>query len=254
MRLGMVLLLLALIIGGFSAFQTKKKLDSVDAAKSACYLKLQAPMGAGETIGNERAREAFIQECFVPDSRLSEIAVSDTPADRQWVAGRTAAVDIPSGILLLRQFFDRPNSSAFDETLIPTDRRAITLEVNELSSVGQFIRPGSYVDIIGVFERSVDRRIADQVLPVTESSARTILQAVEVLAAGRVTSNGSVSAYNAGGGSYRSVTLNVTPEQAELLVFAKTQSRTGLILSLRNQNDRGEKSIKSINFSDAIDK
>ena len=252
MRLGIILLLFSLLIGGIAAYQTKTKLDSVDQQRSACFLKLQSDLAVGETLGAERSRGAFTRECFTPNARLAEIAVMDTVADRQWVAGRTAAVDIPRGVLLLRQFFDRPGGSNFDMTEIPKDRRAITIGVNESSSVGQFIRPGSFVDVIGVFEVMKEMKIDGDVFPMPEVSAKTIIQDVEILAAGRVTSEGGAQGLYDRGLSYRSVTLNVTPEQAELLVFANTKAQGGLILSLRRHDDRGQVEIDSLNFNDVV--
>jgi len=252
MRLGIILLLFSLLIGGIAAYQTKTKLDSVDQKRSACFLKLQSDLAVGETLGAERSRGAFTRECFTPNARLAEIAIMDTTADRQWVAGRTAAVDIPRGVLLLRQFFDRPGGSNFDMTQIPKDRRAITIGVNESSSVGQFIRPGSFVDVIGVFEVIKDIDIEGEIISLPELAAKTIIQDVEILAAGRVTSEGGTQGLYDRGLSYRSVTLNVTPEQAELLVFANTKAQGGLILSLRRHDDRGQVKIDNIDFNEVI--
>jgi pilus assembly protein CpaB len=98
--------------------------------------------------------------------------------------------------------------------------RAVSLDVSERSSVGQWVRPNDHVDVLGTF----------QDLNTNQLVAVTMLQNVIVLATGRTT-----AANQRGDDQYNTVTLLVLPEEAEILVLA--QELGTLYLSLRNSED-----------------
>ena len=74
-----------------------------------------------------------------------------------------------------------------------------------------------------------------------------MLQNVLVLATGKDTAKTS-SAFNFGGSNYSTVTLEVTPREAEMLVFCE-QIKGRLALTLRNRNDTSfEKELPQVDF------
>ena len=76
----------------------------------------------------------------------------------------------------------------------------------------------------------------------------TILQNVLVLATGKDTAK-SAPLHVQGGTSYSTVTLEVSPREAEMLVFAE-QIRGRLSLTLRNRNDTSyEKELPQVDFA-----
>ncbi len=103
---------------------------------------------------------------------------------------------------------------------IPKGMRAFAIEVNEQSGVSGFILPGHRVDVVRFDnnERGVNAR------------AETILQNVQVLAAGQVFMRAEEKSVQS-----RTVTLAVTPDQVDTLVAAK--SKGPLSLALRGVND-----------------
>src|SRR5579859_1614791 len=120
---------------------------------------------------------------------------------------------------------------------IPKDQRAFTIAVDDIKGVGGHIRPGNYVDVMGIFDFG-DGNHADQ-------RAVTLLQNVYVLAAGtdlgqavpiNVSEGGSIlkKAITSEGPKYmyRDVTLQLSPEQAERIMLA--QEMGGLNLTLRS--------------------
>ena len=254
MRLGIVFLLISLILGGYAAWQTKEKLNNEEQKFTECFLRTNKFIAKGETITAGTKKGIYTRECFTKAARMDQIAVADTPADKEWLEERSAVVNIEEGVLLLKQFFVPADSIAFDLDQIQKGKRAITISVTELSSVGQFIDPGSRVDILGVFEtiRKVPYGKEGEEYDVTESKVATILQSVEVIAAGRVTSEGGTRQLREQGGGYRTVTLQVTPEDAELLVMAKAQSAVGLVLTLRRKDETNPVPIVSRDFEALI--
>ena len=126
--------------------------------------------------------------------------------------------------------------------------RAMSISVNGPASVSGMVRPGDSVDVIGTFDFPDDDGKIRRGDPVT----CTILQKVLVLATGSETAKSRPAA---GMGSMRSqqgystVTLAVTPREAEMLAFAE-QVRGRLVLTLRNRNDmETEEELPNVNFT-----
>lgn len=130
-------------------------------------------------------------------------------------------------------------------TTIPTGRRALSLPIGGTAAVSGMIQPNDRVDVLGTFTFP-SKRVQGEMETVT----LTLLQDVTVLAVGQ-----TLARYRTPGSpalrampSYSSVTLDVTPREAELLVFAQ-QSRGSLVLTLRNPNDiYYEKDLPTVDF------
>ncbi len=103
---------------------------------------------------------------------------------------------------------------------IPKGMRAFAVEVNEQSGVSGFVLPGHRVDIVR-FEGNEKSQ---------QQRAETILQDVQVLAAGQVFTRPEEKAVQT-----RTVTVAVTPDQVDILVAARAKGL--LSLSLRGVND-----------------
>ena len=127
--------------------------------------------------------------------------------------------------------------------VIQSGWRAVSIPVDPVSSVNNLVQPGDNVDVIGTF-RFPDVR-GDAAL---DTITLTILQDVKVLAVGN---RWGAAAFDpaAAGRSYGTVTLQLFPEEVEMIVFAAQKGR--LTLSLRNfEDERIERSIesRSVNF------
>lgn len=109
--------------------------------------------------------------------------------------------------------------------------RAISINCSGAAAVSGMVKPNDHVDVIGTFAfPGADGKIRNG-----DIETRTILQNVLVLATGQTTAKS-----NAGeGGSsygYSTVTLEVSPREAEMLVFAE-QMKGRLVLTLRSRTD-----------------
>ena len=124
--------------------------------------------------------------------------------------------------------------------------RAISINCTGAASVSSMVRPNDHVDVIGTFDLSAEK---------SSGAARarslvtcTILQNVLVLATGQTTSKMSRRSPGAAAGGYSTVTLEVTPREAEMLAFAE-QIKGRLVLTLRNRNDTyTEKELPNVDF------
>ena len=126
--------------------------------------------------------------------------------------------------------------------IIKEGLRAISLSVSGAEAVSGMVQPNDHVDILGTFpfpSKTIEGEM--------ETVTLTILQDVSVLASGQQLAKmapGNTRA-NRGGGT---ITVEVTPREAELLVFAQ-QMKGRLTLALRNPGDVSyESDLPEIDF------
>ncbi len=125
--------------------------------------------------------------------------------------------------------------------------RAVSVNCSGAAAVSGMVRPNDHVDVIASF--SFPKLAADGHTMIQELVTCTILQNVLVLATGKETSKSAVARSDAfGAGAYSMVTLEVTPREAEMLVFAE-QIKGRISLALRNRNDTYyEQELPQVNF------
>jgi pilus assembly protein CpaB len=122
--------------------------------------------------------------------------------------------------------------------------RAMSINVSGAAAVSGMVKPNDHVDVIGTFNFPDDEGKIRRGDPVT----CTILQNVLVLATGKETSKTQSRELGFRSSGYSTVTLEVTPREAEMLAFAE-QIKGRLILTLRNRNDTSsEKELPQVNY------
>lgn len=105
--------------------------------------------------------------------------------------------------------------------LISSNKRAVSIRVDDVVGVAGFLLPGNRVDVIGVVREDNSRRV----------NAKTVLTDVPVLAVDQ-----DIAPDESKAKIVRAVTLEVAPEEAELLVKAMNEGK--IQLSLRNPGER----------------
>jgi pilus assembly protein CpaB len=132
-----------------------------------------------------------------------------------------------------------PTGAAGGLGAVITDKyRAVSVKVDNVIGVAGFVVPGSHVDVMATIRR-VDRQKA---IPFS----RLILQDVRVLAVDQKleeVKSGEPELVNV-------VTLEVTPSQAEHLIYAAHEGR--LQLALRSPGDDTEVASRSIGVADVL--
>ncbi|MGN0852257.1 MAG: Flp pilus assembly protein CpaB [Kiritimatiellia bacterium] len=122
--------------------------------------------------------------------------------------------------------------------------RAVSINASGAAAVSGMVKPNDHVDVIGTF--SFPKTGADG-KPLQELVTCTILQNVLVLATGKDTAKSVTPSF--AGSSYSTVTLEVSPREAEMLVFAE-QIKGRLSLALRNRNDTSyETKLPQVDFA-----
>jgi pilus assembly protein CpaB len=120
--------------------------------------------------------------------------------------------------------------------LVRPTMRAASLEVNQFSGVSGFVLPGDRVDVLV----TVDSRDIHE-----DAVTRTVLQNIEVLAAGQKTAQEDNKPITT-----QAVTLLVAPDGAETLALAVHEGKIHLVL--RNPEDQDEVQVASLSTNEML--
>ena len=144
------------------------------------------------------------------------------------VTGRGTVAPIYAGEPILEGRLAPRGAGAGLAATIPVGKRAVALRVNEVVGLAGFVMPGMRVDVL------VAGNAPGSANPMSGTLSRTVLQNIEVLSAGQNIEknvNGKPEAAQV-------VNLLVTPEQAETLSLAGSETKVQLVL--RNPLDTQE--------------
>ena len=129
---------------------------------------------------------------------------------------------------------------------IETEKVAVAIPVDSVTSLNGLIRPNNRVDVVGTFTKPNGG--ADQMDLVT----MTLMQDVRVLACG---ADMGYQEANRISRSYGTISLEVTPEQAKILIFAQRKGRLSLVLrSPDSILKKDHEQIEWKNFNEYISK
>ena len=138
------------------------------------------------------------------------------------IAGRVAQAPIPQGNPILFSMLAPEGTAAGLSGILPDGKRALTVKVDEVAGVGGFIHPGDHVDVL------VDLPIKDT----QEHFSKTILHDISVLTTGQIWEQKGDNKPMV----VNTVTLELTPEAAEVLNLASNNGK--IRLALRNRNNK----------------
>ncbi len=166
----------------------------------------------GETIVLEDLEPVVLPPDYVPDSVLRQ---------PEQAIGRVPRESILQKEFIREERLADPTAGLGLNAIIPRGMRALSINISEGSAVSGFLNPGNYVDVV----------VTLQPIESKPSETFTMMQAVTVLAV----NNRLGDAASGDAPGRPSVTLAVTPEQAEKLTHAFNQTR--MVLTLRNDID-----------------
>ena len=138
------------------------------------------------------------------------------------VEGRVVMVPIPQGNPILLSMLAPEGTAAGLSGILPDGKRALTVKVDEVAGVAGFLHPGDHVDVL------VDLPIKEA----TEHFSKTILHNILILTTGQIWQQKGESKPVV----VNTVTLEVTPQEAEVLNLASNEGK--IRLALRNRNNK----------------
>ncbi|PKL48394.1 MAG: Flp pilus assembly protein CpaB [Candidatus Riflebacteria bacterium HGW-Riflebacteria-2] len=184
------------------------------------------------------AARTRLEESVIKDSfEVKEIIASAVPAlaisDIASMTGRYTAITILKGDIMTENRLMDANQIPNLARAVPRGKRAVSIAVSKVTSVGGFIQQGDFVDVIATFKPRGSE-------PVT----KIVLQDIQVLAVG--------GSYQFAGGiptmtpaisaaKVDLITLAVTPEELEKII--QLDDSTAFKFVLKNPNDKDKRVI-----------
>ena len=180
------------------------------------------PIAAGELLTEANCQIGRVGADSVPDG--SYRAVAD-------IGVRVAQVPLGRGQAVTDNLLAPAGSGVGLQAVIPPGMRAISIEVNEFSGVGGLLVPGCRVDVLAT--------VPGDAASGGDMTSRTVVQNVTVTAVGQRTDAQPTLKDGEATQSFRSVTLIVTPAEAEAVELAAVTSRPRLVLRNGRDNATG---------------
>jgi len=169
------------------------------------------------------------------DVRMVEISTDATPpgafGSTKHLLGRGAVLPIAQGeFFIAGKNLASENGGSGLPSMIPSGMRAVSVRVNDGSSVGGFVQPGTRVDVLMTGTSGSG-----------EAQTITVLRNIAVLANGVRLDRGAT-----GADSQNSplITLLVSPDDAQKLALAVAQGR--IQLALRNPLDTSQAEVAAV--------
>ncbi|MEG6585247.1 Flp pilus assembly protein CpaB [Dendrosporobacter sp. 1207_IL3150] len=167
-----------------------------------------------------RITAEMVQETIVPVEYLQPGAVTDINK----VIGIVSRERVLAGEQVTERRLVFEGKAVGFTGVIPRDKRALTVAVNEITGVAGFVKPGDYVDIVVTFDAGT---IGDNV-------SQLLLQNILVLASNRDAEEGVTQTANKSETKEpvkaTTVTLAVSPDEAARITLADEKGKIRLAL------------------------
>lgn len=265
-------LLLSFGLSFFSMYLVYQYLSQEAAKLEGLYGKenyLQVAVATRDIFQYQTIKPTDVEVLQVPKA-LEPPGYIANPRD---VIDSIAAIPISQGEFILDNKIISKNIYSGLDSQVSVGKRAVSIPVNPKSSVGFMIRPGNRVDLAAHFEFKYSGKAI--------SEAKVFMQDLLVLAAGRtiqtepppavdqavvreVMSNPSESQakslrevkdtlnYAKTDPDFQTLTLEVSPEQAQQIIYVLTVFQDSIIALLRHSDDRQLKGAETTNLNDVM--
>jgi len=148
------------------------------------------------------------------------------------IADMVTTTRLSPGIPIVRSAIQHKNLST--DPKIPDGMKVVAVRVAADDTIGNLLRPGHKVDVIGVFKGR------DRTSNRTTTNSRTFLKALEVYSIGNKTTHDSTETASGNSNASSIVGLLVTQKQSEALVFVQDTGSIKLVLRGDDDENDGE--------------
>ena len=169
-------------------------------------------LSQGRTLGEEDLTLKEVPPAFVPPTTFTD------PAE---LYGRVPKERVLPGEYVREERLANPESGVGLNAIIPRGMRALSLNITNGSAVSGFLNPGNYVDVLVTIQDEDG----------DDKNTVTMLQAVQLLAVDNRLGETAIGTAD----KQPSVTMAVTPEQAQLVTHSNSEG--AVTLTLRNDID-----------------
>ena len=222
------LLTFAVLYFGLSAFVGNK--EKQVQPQEAPVKKVTVVQAKNDIKARVQVKESMLQVVEIPESMLPAGAITDSKG----IVGRPTRVDVMAGdVLTERKLYPSVKESGFTG-MIPADRRAVSVAVNDVTGVSGFMKPGDYVDVMFISEKMDSTRIVGEVIlqNVLLLGINTTAERAESQGNQEKSSDGKDKGKEqaAAGGKPATATLAVRPEEELRLAVAAKAGQIYLAL------------------------
>lgn len=211
-------LLIAVLLAVGTGWLTLNYLSSLKSQSAAAGAPRDVFVASSEITARAPITEAMLTRVQRPGTAVDPDAITD----EKQIVGSLALITIPAGATITSSKIGHPANAALPVRLTP-GMRAVSVEIDKVKGVSGLLQPGDRVDVIAV------PKTMNEPPP-----ASTILRGVRVLAMGDTLEYTSATP-NPNESNSTTITLEVTPSQADLLAMADVN--TTLRLALRSPRE-----------------
>jgi pilus assembly protein CpaB len=216
-----ITLLLAILLAIGTGWLTLNYINNVKNSTLANNTPRQVVVAAIDIPARTPITPNMLRQTNLPSSVVERDAIATTAA----ADGQLSLITIPAGSQITASKVGRPSDVGLPVRLSP-GMRAVSIQIDRVKGISGLIEPGDRVDILAIPPRGGN---ASQ-LPKTAA----ILRGIKVLAVGNSMETTSATPSPDYQNS-QTVTLEVTPNQADLL--ASADANTTLRLALRSPRE-----------------
>ena len=263
-------MLLSIVMAGFAVFFVVSSVSSIEEQAIHRFGPDVTVMVAKEDIREmDTIVETMLEPRIVPGNFVEPSAIRFSGKVNEGsevfqesvkrLLGNVAVVPIKKGEQIAMNKISETSLRTGLAPQITPGKRAISIGIDEVSSVAKLLKPGDRVDVITVIDAGGAQGSRENKV------AKTVLQDVVILAVGRNITNNlarrvdmdsqsgksrvrSLTEYD----GYSSVTVEVDPAQAQLLAAIMAGSGTRVLLTLRNNDDTDRTSVGYSRAQDAL--
>lgn len=214
-----LLFLLSIIFGLGAVFFAKQWMDrqsqpqtKVEVVEREPVIVAAIEIAAGTVLDEQHFTSKQLEKAWRAENQFT---------DTSTLIGMVASDNMYPDEIIIAEHVSAPGQGATLATLIPEDKRALTIRVNDVIGVAGFLLPGNRVDILNTVNAYTSTVLKDIKVLAVDQTARTKENKPIIV---------------------RAVTLEVTPKEAEKLLSAN--SKGSIQLALRNPNAVEPKVVK----------
>lgn len=236
-----ILIAAALLFAGGTAFVASRmmnpaKPDQIAAPKEQPAKKVLVAKGnlpAGTFI-----REEDVSWQKWPTDGVNEVYLVDGQTDISSIVGAVVRKGIVAGEPITEAQIARPGDRGFLAAVLTPGMRAISIDVNEPSSVAGLIFPGDRVDILLNMQfviKTIGASGSEETSDYKPQTSETVLENVRLLATDR-----NLNDIEGEPKKLNTVTVELTPKQAEMVRVAASMGQLSLSLRGLAQPENGQ--------------
>ncbi len=223
-----VILVLASALGVFTSYLVYQAVKTArgQQAETEEIVVAAANMNVGEVVTSQHIKLAQWPKSMIPAGSVREAKAAE---------GRVARVSIVAGEPILDAKLAPAGQAGLMPVLVPTGKRAVTIKVDEAAQKSGFVVPNSRVDVVVTMARKIGE----------SKESRIVLQDVLVLA-----SDQTVEMKDNKPVTMTTVTMAISPEEAERLALAQNEGR--VTLALRNMQDTARATTPGVTIAQLL--